>query len=186
MVPRRIAALLFVTSLLASPALAAASATSVPHPVPVATRPANPPKGTVTHLPLPRFVSLRSNDVNLRAGPGFQYPIKWVFRRRGLPVEVVREFDVWRLVKDPFGAEGWVHEATITGFRDFIVEGAERTMRRAPSSGAPVVARLMPGVIGRILHCAAGSDWCETKVDQHRGWLRRQDFWGSYAGEKVN
>ena len=69
--------------------------------------PANPDKGSVTGLPLPRFVSLRTDEVNLRTGPGMQYPIEWLYKRRGLPVEVEREFDVWRLVVDPDGVKGW-------------------------------------------------------------------------------
>lgn len=176
-------ALIFAFALVA-PA-GAGAATPITHPVPVPHRAAHPPTGSNTHFPIPRFVSLISNDVNLRAGPGTRYPIKWVFHRRGLPVEVVREFDVWREVRDPFGHEGWLHEATITGIRTFIIEGAERTMRRHPQGGAPAVARLLPGVTGRILHCDAGSDWCRVSVGRHRGWLRREEFWGSFAGEKV-
>src|ERR1700761_4027499 len=80
---------------------------------PTATAPATPAaperdlsKGSVTGLPVPRFVALRSDDVNLRAGPGTRYPIEWVFKRRDLPMEIEREFDVWRLVRDPDGVRG--------------------------------------------------------------------------------
>ena len=154
-----------------------------------ASDPPPPPeagKGSVTGLPLPRFAALRSDDVNLRAGPGTRYPIDWVYRRRNLPVEIVREFDVWRLVRDAEGTEGWVHQATLTGRRSFLVIGTEHRLRAAPDDTAAAIARLAPGVVGRLLHCAANSPWCEAQVKGYHGFLRREDFWGSFPGEAVN
>ena len=100
----------------------------------------NPPRrprqrsrqGSVTGLPLPRFASLRTDEVNLRRGPGTRYPIEWVYKRRDLPVEIEREFEVWRLIVDPDGIKGWVHQATLTGRRSFIVTG--QRARAAPRS----------------------------------------------------
>jgi SH3-like domain-containing protein len=168
----------------AAPARPPAAAPAPAAPAPARPR-ANPDKGSVTGLPLPRYVSLRTDEVNLRNGPGMQYPIEWLYKRRGLPVEVEREFDVWRLVVDPDGVKGWLHEATITGTRTFVVTGAEHTMRAAPQPDATPVAKLQPGVIGRILHCAAGADWCRVQVKDYRGWLPRNDFWGTKPGEAV-
>src|SRR6185312_15826767 len=98
----------------------------------VPEKPAEPPKGTATGLPLPRFAALRSDEVNMRAGPGTRYPINWVYKRRDLPVEIEREFEVWRLVKDPDGTKGWVHQATLTGRRTLIVTGGIHMLRRQP------------------------------------------------------
>lgn len=148
-------------------------------------RPAEPEKGATTGLPLPRFVSLVSGDVNMRVGPGFQYPIKWVYKQRDLPVVVEREFDVWRLVLAPDGGRGWMHEATLSGTRTFVVSGGEHTMRRRPEASAPVVAVLQAGVIGRIRRCKAGDDWCSVEVDGRRGYLRRNEFWGAFPNEVV-
>lgn len=142
-------------------------------------------RGPVTGLPLPRFVSLISDDVNLRVGPGLQYPIRWVFKRAGLPLEVLREFDVWRLVEDPFGDKGWVHQSTITDRRDFIVIGKTRRLRRAPNDEAAMVALLKPGVVGYIRRCRGGAVWCKIEVAGHSGWLKRKDFWGTFPGEAV-
>ncbi len=171
------------------PPIPPGQAVAVPPPSaapPARPRPvANPHKGSVTGLPLPRFVSLFTDEVNLRNGPGMQYPIEWLYKRRGLPVEVEREFDVWRLVVDPDGVKGWLHEATITGTRTFVVTGAEHTMRAAPRTDAAAVARLKPGVIGDILRCDAGADWCRVRVKDYRGWLPRSDFWGTFPGEAV-
>jgi SH3-like domain-containing protein len=134
---------------------------------------------------LPRFASLRSDDVNLRAGPGTRYPIEWIYKRRDLPVEIEREFEVWRAVKDADGIQGWVHQATLTGRRSFIVKGADATMRADPKETATPVATLKAGVIGRIRSCAAGSDWCELQVESYRGYLRRDQIWGVLPNEVI-
>ncbi len=147
--------------------------------------PDSPGKGSVTGLPLPRFASLRADDVNLRAGPGQRYPIEWLYKRRGLPVQIDREFEVWRLVTAPDGVKGWVHEATLFGRRDFVVTGADRTLRKSAEATARAVAILQPGVVGRIRSCAAGADWCQVQVGDYRGWLRRGDFWGALPNEAI-
>lgn len=157
-----------------------------PAPVPAAPpAPAYPTKGTVTGLKLPRFASLRSDEVNLRAGPGTQYPIDWVYKRRELPVEIVREFDVWRLIIDQDGVRGWVNQATLMARRSFVVTGAEQVLRAAASDTAAPVARLQQGVMGRLRSCAAGSDWCQVRIGDYSGWLKRDQIWGALAGEVV-
>lgn len=145
-----------------------------------------PAKGTVTGLPLPRFAALRANKVNLRVGPGTRYPIEWVYMRRSLPVEIEREFDVWRLVQDADGIKGWVHQATLIGRRSFIVTGTQRVMRRSPNPQAAPVARLDAGVIGRLHRCEAASAWCQVQVGDYRGWLPRNAFWGALPNAIVN
>ncbi len=145
----------------------------------------DPTKGATTSLPLPRFASLRSDDVNLRSGPGTRYPIEWEYKRRDLPVEIEREFEVWRLIKDPDGIRGWVHQATLTGRRSFLVTGPEATLRAAPHDTAPAVAVLKPGVIGRIRSCEARSDWCQMQVGAYRGFLRRSQIWGTLPDEII-
>ncbi|EGG77944.1 aspartyl-tRNA synthetase [Gluconacetobacter sp. SXCC-1] len=100
------------------PASARPPAVEAPPPVPVDNT-----KGSVTGLPLPRFAAFRADEVNLRTGPGQRYPIDWVYHRRGLPVKIEREFDVWRLVEDSDGQKGWVHQATLVGTRTFVIPG---------------------------------------------------------------
>lgn len=142
------------------------------------------PEGAVAKLP--RFASLRSDDVNMRAGPGTRYRIDWVYKRRDLPVEIEREFDVWRWVRDADGIQGWVHQATLMGRRDFIVQKADATLRSEASDTASAVAVLKPGVIGRIRSCAAASAWCEVQTGSYRGFLRRTEFWGVFPDEAIN
>jgi SH3-like domain-containing protein len=171
----------------AAPTAAAPAPAPAPPSPPV--EPAKPPasdsKGSATSLPLPRFAALRSDEVNLRAGPGTRYPIEWVYKRRELPVQIQREFEVWRLVQDPDGIKGWVHQATLTGRRSFIVGAGDATLRRDAQDGAAAVAILKPGVVGHVRACQGTSDWCQVQVGDLRGFLRRSQFWGTLAGETV-
>ncbi len=139
--------------------------------------------GNETKLPIPRFVSLRSGEVNLRTGPGTTYPVDWVFVRRGLPVEIIAEFDVWRKIRDWQGTVGWVHQSMLDGRRMARITGADRELRNEPAEDAAVVARLSQGVIGRLLECEAA--WCMIDAEGYRGWLKRDEFWGTYPDEKV-
>jgi SH3-like domain-containing protein len=165
----------------------AQSTQTPPAAAPAPAKPAyNPHIGSSTGLPLPRFVSLRADAVNLRVGPGDQYPIAWVYHRVGLPVEVLREFDVWRLVVDSDGTKGWMHEATLVGTRHFIINGQSAvTLFRSASTDANPAAQLMPGVIGLIERCDAGGDWCRVRVDHLGGWLERSEFWGTLPDEQI-
>jgi SH3-like domain-containing protein len=180
-VPRLTALLLL---LLVAPAIAATDHPP-PNKSPDKAAPAED-RGTVTGLPLPRWAALRSDEVNLRVGPGMRYPIEWQYHRRNLPVKILRELDVWRLIEDEDGIKGWVHQATLVGHRSFVVKGAPAVLRRAPRDDAAPVARLEPGVVGRIRACAAGATWCEVQVGDYRGFLRRDQFFGSFPGEAVN
>ena len=138
-----------------------------------------------TGLPLPRFVSLRAGEVNLRTGPGVQYPVDWVFQRQNLPVEVIREYRTWRLIRDWQGTQGWVHQSMLSGRRTFIVVGSMRTLRREPDSKSRPVARAEPGVIGDVDRCPEGSGWCQVNMAERAGWLRRVELWGVYRHEAV-
>lgn len=137
-------------------------------------------------LPLPRFVSLRSDRVNLRTGPGVQYPVEWTYLRRGLPVEVIAEFDAWRRIRDWEGAEGWVHQSMIAGRRALVVIGSVRSLRRKEGDDTPPVALVEPGVIGELLECPKDSQFCRVGVASQVGWLRRSEFWGVHRGEYIN
>jgi aspartyl-tRNA synthetase len=175
-------------------------------PVPVPAAPPVPPaplKGSNTGLPLPRFAALRADAVNLRSGPGTRYPIQWVYKRRDLPVEIEREFDVWRLIEDSEGVKGWVHQATLVGTRSFVILSStaaavpvsadsatsgspdSRMLRATPQADGAVVAILKPGVIGRIRSCPAGSAWCRVSIHNYSGWLPRSAFWGLLPDETI-
>ena len=156
-----------------------------PTPAPAPPAPAQPPKGSNSGLPLPRFASLKTDEVNLRTGPGTRYPIEWVYRRRDLPVQIEREFEAWRLIADSEGVKGWVHQATLAGRRNFVTVGGERTVRADAADTAAAVARLKSGVVGRLRSCEPNAPWCQVQVGEYRGWLKRDAFWGAFPGEAV-
>ncbi len=162
-----------------------APTTAPPPAQPEPEQPAEPRKGSNTGLPLPRFAALRFDEVNLRVGPGTRYPIKWVYKRRDLPVEIQREFEVWRLVRDQDGARGWVHQAALIGRRTAVATAKETVLRRDPNDTAVPVARLKPGVIVRLRACEAASPWCQASVQDYRGWIKRADIWGTLPGEAI-
>jgi SH3-like domain-containing protein len=134
-------------------------------------------------LPVPRFVTLRSDQVNLRSGPGDRYPIEWVLTRRNMPVEIVAEFDTWRKIRDFDGTVGWVQERMVTGRRNVIVRDQVRSLRDKPASDAPVVARAEAGVIAKLIEC--NPDWCRIEANGVAGWLKRNEIWGVYPQEVV-
>jgi len=136
-------------------------------------------------LPLPRFVSLRASKVNMRSGPGVQYPVEWVYQREHLPMEIIAEYGTWRKVRDWQGTQGWVHQSMLAGKRTFIVTDAVRTIRSRTDRQSQAVARIEPGVIGRVLGCPSESGWCKVEAAGREGWLRRNEFWGVYRHETL-
>jgi SH3-like domain-containing protein len=162
----------------------------VPAPVvlPAPSTPPEPPSKDTGEPPakIPRFAALKTDDTNMRKGPGQRYPIEWVYKRRDLPVEVEREYDVWRYVRDPDGVEGWVHQVTLSDRRTFMVQDKDAILRADPNDTASPVASLKVGVIGRLRVCDAGSKWCQVQVGGYKGYLRRDQFWGLLPDEVVS
>lgn len=132
-------------------------------------------------LPLPRYAAFKSNEVNLRTGPGENYPKQWVYQRAGMPVEIFEEWDTWRRIRDYQGVVGWVSVNLLTSKRTAIVIETRRTLHDAPDSTAPAIALLEPGVIGKLLECQG--DWCRLDVKGYEGWLKRTEIWGVTADE---
>jgi len=133
--------------------------------------------------PLPRFATLRVDEVNLRTGPGERYPIDWVLIRKGLPVEIVEEFDVWRKIRDFQGSEGWVHQRMLTGARNVLIEGGVRILHAEADAASPPVARAEAGVVARLLECRGPG--CRVEAQGVKGWLKRDEVWGVYPDEAV-
>ncbi len=149
---------------------------------------AEAPRRGPSGLPLPRFVTLRSNEVNLRTGPGIRYPIDWVYQREGLPMQVIDEFEAWRRVRDRDGTVGWVHQSMLSGRRSVIVLTETQELKDDPSDSAGTLAYLEPGFQARLEACPAS--WCQVVAEspqgqRYRGWLPRQEIWGILEGETV-
>jgi SH3-like domain-containing protein len=132
---------------------------------------------------LPRFASLRSDEVNLRVGPGRNYPIEWVLTEKGLPVEIIAQFEHWRKIREPQGSEGWVQERMLSGQRAVMITGAIRSLRREPSIASAIVARAEPGVVATLLDCRA--EWCRIEAGHLIGWVRRAEIFGVLPDESV-
>jgi SH3-like domain-containing protein len=138
-----------------------------------------------TGLPLPRFVSLKSDNVNVRRGPGQEYDIAFTFVRAGLPVEITQEFDNWRKIRDSEGAEGWVFHSLLSGERTALVApwatDGPFPARSEASNGAAVVAYLEPKVIASVEEC--NGTWCLIGVQGYEGWVEQERLWGVYPNE---
>ena len=132
---------------------------------------------------LPRFASLRSDQVNLRIGPGENYPIEWVFKRRDMPVEIIEQFQNWRRVQDWQGDKGWVLDRMVTAKRQVVVEGSIRGLHKEPDPGSPLVARAEPGVIAKLIDLKG--PWCHVQAGAYRGWVRRDEVWGVFPDETL-
>ncbi|HJU33444.1 MAG TPA: SH3 domain-containing protein [Hyphomicrobiaceae bacterium] len=158
-----------------------------------AAQPAPPPAAGASGLPVPRFVSLKSDRVNLRQGPGTEYPTAWVFRRAGLPVEVIKEFESWRQVRDAEGTTGWVLGSMLSGRRTAVILPWEVkpargqpplvALRYDDSERADSVAQVEAGVIANIIGC--DGKWCRVSVGGYRGYIEQAKLWGAYQDEVI-
>lgn len=137
--------------------------------------------GRDSGLPIPRFVTLGSSKVFMRSGPGKEFPIKWVYARKGLPLLVIEESEDWRLLEDPDGEQGWIHTSLLAGKRTLMVRGAVAQLHRTPTTQSLVLALVEPGVIADLLNCQP--DWCLVDIGDRRGWLARDGVWGVLDGE---
>ncbi len=138
-----------------------------------------------TGLPLPRFASMRADRVNLRTGPGVQYPVDWVYQRENLPVEIIAEYRTWRKIRDWQSTQGWVHQSMLSGKRTMIVTGKRRSLREKPDPKSPAIARIEAGAITDLAECPKAGGWCRVTAGQIKGWLRKVEFWGVYRDEVI-
>ena len=144
--------------------------------------------GAASNLPVPRFVSLKADKVNMRAGPTREHEVTWVFTRLGLPVEVTAESENWRKIRDSEGTEGWVYQSLLSSRRTALVTPWSKKEESFPlyeraDSGASVVARLQPGVLGTVKTC--NGKWCRIFGDGYDGYIEQERLWGVYPNETV-
>lgn len=155
--------------------------------------------GTVAHaassdagngLRLPRFVSLKSDKVNVRGGPTKDHDVAWVYTRTGLPVEIVAEYENWRRIRDWEGAEGWVYHSLLSGRRTGLVVAKTKAaddpipVYASADAQGSVTARLQPGVLSTVKRC--NGDWCRVSGNGYDGWIQQDRLWGVYPKEQVD
>ena len=156
---------------------------------PAAARNASPlTKGPVSGLPVPRFVSLKADRVNVRSGPNRDQDVRWVYTRAGMPVEIIAEFENWRHIRDWEGADGWVYHSLLSGKRTAVVVPNLKDqlvpLYASADKESRVVAKLQGGVLGALESCTG--IWCELRGKNFDGWVRQDRLWGAYPNEKVD
>lgn len=126
---------------------------------------------------VPYWAAIQTEEANMRVGPSTNFPIDWVYKRKGLPLKIVRMNQGWRLVQDPDGTQGWIVGRLLTRARGAIVigEGLAK-IRIAPEAGSKVQWTAEPGVVGRLGECQQG--WCEFDVTGRLGWISADRIWG--------
>ncbi len=150
-----------------------------------------PPKKTLdirrTGLELPRFVSIKRNPVNIRKGPDKKFNIVWTFTRKGLPVEIIDEYDNWRKIRDHFGEEGWIFHSLLSNARYGMVQPWEPneffTVHKGRDESSKVTAQFEAGVLTAIKSC--DGIWCEVGKKGYQGYIKQEFLWGVYPNEKV-
>jgi SH3-like domain-containing protein len=144
--------------------------------------------GSVSGLPVPRFVSLKSDRVNLREGPSKDHRTTWIYERAGLPIEITAEFGTWRKVRDSDGTEGWVQHTLLSGRRTAIVAPWKKaevfTLYSKAAEDSDPLAHLQPGVIANVRSC--DGKWCEISGEGFDGYIEQTLLWGVYPNEKID
>ena len=138
-------------------------------------------KGPVTNLPMPRFVSMKATEGNVRRGPSLSHRIDWVYKRKDLPLQITNEYGHWRKVRDFDGAGGWVHYSLLSGVRTVLIQYDELQLLTRPDPDSTVAAIVEKDVVARLDECIP--DWCRIRKDGHRGWARKTALWGVTPGE---
>jgi SH3-like domain-containing protein len=143
--------------------------------------------GSASGLSIPRYVSLKSDRVNLREGPSKDHRTIWVFQRAGLPVEITAEFEIWRKVRDSEGAEGWVLHSLLSGRRTALIapwkKGTVSMLYSKASAKSPPVAKLQSNVIASVRAC--DGSWCRISGEGFDGYIEQSNLWGVYQNEKI-
>lgn len=137
-------------------------------------------------LPLPRFVSLRYNTVNMRTGPGERFPIAWVFHKKGLPLEVIDEFEYWRKVRQSDGTTGWIHKKQLTNNRTAFCNKEQMNIYKRPEQDSNIIAILKGKVLMKVVECEANNDFCKVNVNELYGHALKDDLYGIYKNEEID
>ena len=168
---------LILTTSFATPVLAAGSDTA-------STPPQSKVMGKVTKRPIPRYVSMKASEGNVRRGPSLSHRIDWVFKRRDMPLRITAEHGHWRRVEDRDGMGGWVHYSLLSGTRTVLIEKDMLTLHARPMAKAPVTAALEMGVVARVSECA--QEWCLLRADGLKGWAPKARLWGVRTSEEFD
>lgn len=139
-------------------------------------------RDTPSGLPVPRYVSLKTEKTFCRGGPSFSHPVRITFMRKGLPLVVIAETrDHWRKVRDVEGDECWTHKSKLSGAQTALVIEDGLTVRARPDADSPARARLGEGLIARIEE--VDGRWVRIAAGNVKGWTRKSGLWGALPGD---
>jgi len=150
--------------------------TGIGAPILNAQQTSDPTLGVVTNLPLPRYVSLKVSEANIRRGPSESHRIDWVLTQEGTPLQITAEFEHWRRVRDQDNVGGWIHYSLLSGHRTVVIQAQRIALRADPSEGARTIALAEKGVIASLGTCLP--DWCEIETGGYEGWVEKSGIWG--------
>lgn len=143
-----------------------------------------------TGLPIPRFVSLKSGKANMRVGPGGKYQVAWLYKKKGLPIEIIQEFDNWRKVRDAEGNEGWMLHSLLSGKRTAIINPWESDKQKGLADlksksdpASSTIAKIEPGVVAQVDYC--GEKFCHLTIGNSDGYVSKANVWGVYPDELI-
>ncbi len=143
--------------------------------------------GSMTGYKIPRFVSLKSNDSNLRIGPSTNYPIILKYNTQNYPVEIIDEYENWRKIFDIYGNEGWIHKGLLKSERFAIINPSNDFKKNAEIFSKPegnLIGLIGESNIVKIDICLI--NWCKIKYKEYSGWIKKDDIWGSYKDQIIN
>ena len=147
--------------------------------------------GISTGLPIPRYVSLKSDEIKMRVGPGKKYQTSHIYECRHHPVKVIAEFDNWRKIEDENKTQGWIHQSLLSGIRYVIIENNSLIIKKdlrqklsknhslifkAPDENSPLIVKVEFGVLARVVKCE--KFWCKVSIQNYTGWIRKANIWG--------
>ena len=135
-------------------------------------------------LPVPRYVTLKSDEANLRAGPGLEYPVLWQYRTPKLPVRVDAEFSIWRKIVDHDGTAGWMHGSVLSLSRMALVKTNMAKIHDSPDPSSTVIALAERNALMRLQSCP--KSWCRVEAVNVLGWIKRQAVWGLLQPESLD
>lgn len=132
----------------------------------------------------PKFMSLKSKLVNLHIGPGLNYPVNWIYTCKGLPIEVMREFGIWRYTRDHNGDVGWIHKKLLSEKRYVLIVGNNKIFEN-PNIKSPIAAFVESGITAQVIQC--NKNWCNIIINKsYKGWIKRRFLWGIYPQEMLS
>lgn len=138
-------------------------------------------RGPVTNLPMPRFVSMKAAEGNVRRGPSLTHRVDWVFKHENMPLKIVAEYGHWRRVQDAEGQGGWMHYSLLSGARYVLVREEKISLYLTPNDAASTQAYAQRGALLRLGSCV--QEYCELSAQGADGWAKKTDIWGVAASE---